>query len=140
MSTTVKKLDVCTLLEELRGRRMTMAVTSFYTCNFIKLIVTGDGTSYKIDQLGDTQNPNLTCYRGSYYRFFHEQNEYPLALRTSLDDNSTPVPGAVDNNTNLGITNDIIYFSPNDDTPDTIYYQCPTNPSMNGTITILNYD
>ena len=140
MSSTVKKFDIHTLNKELRGRGMKLPVTAFYTCNFIKLVVTGDGISYKIDQLGDTQNPNLTCYRGSYYRFFHNQSEYPFALRMSLDDNSTPVPGAVDNNTNLGIIKDIIYFSPNDNTPNTIYYQCPTNPSMYGTITILNYD
>ena len=115
-------------------------ITSFYTVSFIKLIVSSNGTFYNIDQLGDTQNPNLTCYRGTNYRFYHEQDQHPLALRTELNNVHDDVPGAVDNDVKDGITNSIIYFTPNDETPDTIYYQCTVHPNMKGTITILNYE
>lgn len=138
---SVVSMDYDTILKTLNeDNKVTCPVTSYYTISFIKLVVSSDGTSYKIDQLGDTQNPNLTCYRGTNYRFFHEQDQHPLALRTELNNVDDDVPGAVDNDVKDGITNNIIYFTPNDGTPDTIYYQCTVHPNMKGTITVLDYE
>jgi len=137
---SVVSIDAASSLLALGNKEPRLSVTSFYTVSFIKLVVSSDGTSYKIDQLGDTQNPNLTCYRGTNYRFFHEQDQHPLALRIQLNNVDDDVPGAVDNDVKDGITNNIIYFTPNDDTPDTIYYQCTVHPNMKGTITILDYE
>ena len=117
-----------------------LPVRSFYTVSYIRLEVTGQDYYYTIDQLGDTQNPNLTCYRGTNYRFIFNQNEHPFALRLTSNDVNSEIPGAFNNNPNLGITSSAVYFTPNEQTPDTIVYQCTIHPAMSGLITIKNYE
>ena len=92
-----------------------------------------------MDQLGSTNNPNLTCYRGTNYRFVHNQSVHPFALRASSGDSTTEISGTFNNDPSAGVVNDTVYFTPNDSTPDSIVYQCTVHPSMIGTITILNY-
>ena len=114
-------------------------VTSTFQISYIKLEVQAFSFYYRMDQLGSTNNPNLTCYRGTNYRFVHSQAVHPFALRASSGDTTTEISGAFNNDPSAGIMNDTVYFTPNDDTPDTIYYQCTVHASMIGTITILNY-
>ena len=114
-------------------------VTSTFEISYIKLELQAFSFYYRMDQLGSTNNPNLTCYRGTNYRFVHSQAVHPFALRASSGDTTTEISGAFNNDPSAGIMNDTVYFTPNDDTPDTIYYQCTVHASMIGTITILNY-
>lgn len=113
---------------------------TLYTTNFIQLKVSVEGTAYSFDQVG-TNNPTLTCYRETNYDFVMNPSvsSYPFALRTSLNDTITPVSGAYNNYPNTGLSANKIMFTPNKDTPNTIFYQCTNNPSISGRIVITTY-
>ena len=121
------------------GTPFVCKVTSTFEVSYIKLEIQAFSFYYRMDQLGSTNNPNLTCYRGTNYRFVHNQSVHPFALRASSGDTTTQISGTFNNDPSAGIVNDTVYFTPNDDTPDSIVYQCTVHPSMIGTITILNY-
>jgi len=104
----------------------------------ISSALNGGITTYSISQFG-TLNPTLTCYRGTNYDFIIKTPSYPFALRTAAGNTSTSVNGAYNNNLVSGGTGGIIMFTPNDTTPNTIVYQCSSDPTMIGTITIRNY-
>ena len=126
-------------LNEIPGFEVTLPIESTYTINFIKLEIQAFSYYYRMDQLGPTNNPNLTCYRGTNYRFVHNQPVHPFALRASGGDSTTEISGAFNNDPNAGIMNDTIYFTPDENTPDNIVYQCTVHDSMIGNITILDY-
>ena len=114
-------------------------VTSTFEVSYIKLELQAFSFYYRMDQLGSTNNPNLTCYRGTNYRFVHNQPVHPFALRASSGDTTTEISGTFNNDPNAGVMNDVVYFTPDENTPDSIVYQCTVHASMIGTITILNY-
>jgi len=60
---------------------------------------------------------------------------HPLALRNASLDTSS-VAGAYNNDPVNGITSGTIYFTPNNNTPSQIVYQCTIHSSMIGTIII----
>jgi|TARA_A100001015_G_scaffold293947_1_gene371160 hypothetical protein len=126
-------------LNQIPGYEVTLPVESTYTVSYIKLELQAFNFYYRIDQLGLTNNPNLTCYRGTNYRFVHSQAVHPFALRASSGDTTTEISGTFNNDPNAGIMNDVVYFTPDENTPDSIVYQCTVHASMIGTITILDY-
>jgi len=110
-----------------------------YSSSYIPFEITNTGFSYNISQIG-TGNPSLTCFRGTNYDFMVLTPSHPFALRISNGDTSSPVDGAYNNNVAAGITSGRVMFTPNNATPDTIYYQCASHSSMIGTINIKDYN
>jgi len=110
-----------------------------YSSSYIPFEITNTGFSYNISQIG-TGNPSLTCFRGTNYDFIVLTPSHPFALRISNGDTSSPVDGAYNNNVAAGITSGRVMFTPNNATPDTIYYQCASHSSMIGTINIKDYN
>lgn len=108
-----------------------------YSTSFIPLNVSVNNSKYAFDQIG-SNNPSLTCYREANYDFIITETAvgHPFALRTSLGNTHTQVAGAYNNNPLSGINNNRIMFTPNNDTPNEIYYQSTVHPSMSGIIHI----
>lgn len=104
----------------------------------IPLNITSTDGNYNIDQIG-TNNPSMTCYRGTNYDFIINTASHPFALRNNLEDVSTQISGTYNNDTQNGVSNGTIWFTPNDNTPNIIYYQCTIHSNTNGTIYIKNY-
>ena len=104
----------------------------------IPLNVTVIDGNYNINQVG-SNNPSLTCYRGTNYDFIINTSSHPFALRNNLGDVSTQISGTYNNNTLNGVVNKTILFTPNQSTPNILYYQCAIHSNMNGTIYIKNY-
>lgn len=120
-----------------------LATNVLYAASFIPLkvfIVTNSGnSSYTIDQVG-SNNPTLTCYRGTNYDFIaHNIANEPFCLRTELNNTITPVSGTYNNNALNGITIGRIMFTPNEGTPNVIYYQSTNTSSISGRIIIADY-
>ena len=117
----------------------TVTTYAVYAVNFVPLEITNSGLSYNISQFG-TNNPSLTCYRGTNYDFIPiNLTSHPFALRAALGDTSTAITGTFNNNPNTGIVGSRMYFTPQSSTPNTIYYQCTVHSSMSGVISILDY-
>jgi hypothetical protein len=109
-----------------------------FVSNFIPLEVGGVNFYYNISQMG-TNNPPITCYRGMNYDFIlNDVLSYPFALRINDGDTINAVDGAYNNDTLNGNNSGVIMFTPNTFTPSKIIYQCTTNSSMSGIITILD--
>lgn len=101
----------------------------------INFIVTNDvNTAYVIDFVS---NPNLTLIRGNTYTFtLSLTGVYPFYIKTE------PTLGTT-NQYNSGVTNNgasvgTITFTVPQDAPNTLYYVNPTQPSMQGTFTVIN--
>jgi len=109
-----------------------------FVSHSIPITITTSGFSYNLYQIG-TNNPSLSCYRGTNYDFIVNTSSHPFALRASSGDTSTTIEGAYNNNPLNGKANgEVIMFTPNASTPSTLVYQCVLHPSMIGTITILD--
>jgi sugar lactone lactonase YvrE len=109
-----------------------------FTAYSIPIEVTAPALYYNLSQIG-TNNPPLTCYRGTNYDFIINSSSHPFALRVSDGNTSTQISGAYNNDTLNGKSdNEMIMFTPNSSTPSSIVYQCVIHPSMIGTITILD--
>lgn len=104
----------------------------------IPLEVSVSSNAYNINQIG-TNNPTLTCFRGTNYDFVVNTASHPFALRVNLNDTVNEVQGSYNNNPTNGIVNNTIMFTPNNNTPNTIFYQCSIHSNMNGTIYIKDY-
>lgn len=113
---------------------------TLYTANFIPLKVSVEGTAYSFDQVG-TNNPTLTCYRGTNYDFIMTSSvsSYPFAFRANLNNTSASIGGSYNNDANNGLSAGKIMFTPNNSTPNDFYYQCVNNPSISGVVIIKNY-
>jgi len=111
---------------------------ALYSASHIPLEVTNVGMSYNISQIG-TNNPSLTCYRGTNYDFIVLTPSHPFALRISPDNTFLSVSGTYNNNVVSGITSGRVMFTPDSGTPNTIYYQCAIHSGMLGTISIRDY-
>ena len=109
-----------------------------FVSNSIPLEISGFNFYYNISQIG-TNNPPITCYRGMNYDFIlNNVLTYPFALRIDNGDTINAVDGAYNNDTLNGNNSGVIMFTPNTFTPSKIIYQCTTNSSMSGIITILD--
>jgi hypothetical protein len=113
--------------------------SAIYVSYSIPLNVSVLDGKYTISQFG-TNNPSLTCYRGTNYDFIINTSSHPFALRTNLNNTSTVVLSTFNNDPLNGRGNgNVIYFTPGNDTPNIIYYQCTVHPSMSGAIYIKEY-
>jgi len=111
-----------------------------YTAQYVPINVTKNPSdiSFDMGQMG-SNNPILTLYRGTNYNFNVNTGIYAFALRAALNDSSTEITGAYNNNVASGVSNKTILFTPTSATPDIIYYQGPIFPGMNNIINIVNY-
>jgi hypothetical protein len=111
-----------------------------YTAQYVPINVTKNPSniSFDMSQMG-SNNPILTLYRGTNYNFNVNTGIYAFALRAALNDSSTEVTGAYNNDVVSGVSNKTILFTPTSATPDIIYYQGPVYPGMNNIINIVNY-
>ena len=94
---------------------------------------------YRFDQIG-SNCPTLTCYRGTNYDFIIKSNNHPFALRSDLFDLGTHIEGSYNNDPWYGVSDKTIYFTPNEDTPDSFVYTDTLYPSNSGRIEIKNYE
>jgi hypothetical protein len=113
-------------------------VNSTYIASFVPLTVSAPGQYYNISQFG-TNNPTLTCYRGTNYDFILNLGGHPFALRNASGDTTNPVNGTYNNDIVNGKTSGRVLFTPTSGTPNVIFYQCTVHSNMIGTINILNY-
>ena len=114
-----------------------------FAVNYVPIYV-GYNTStskYSFSQFG-SNNPTLTCYRGTNYNFIVDGNvNLPnIAIRNDINDTSTQVVSTFNNDIVSGKRGAIIYFTPVTDTPNTIYYQSVLSNTTSGTIVIKNYE
>ena len=133
------KSRVTTLMSVVSGLAPQIPVQSKYVTHFVPLEVTTSGLNYNISQYSNN-NPTLTCFRGTNYDFIvNGLTSHPFALIAGSLDTVTQISGAYNNDTNNGRTSGRILFTPNQNTPNTIYYQCAVHSSMIGTIYIKDY-
>jgi len=111
-----------------------------YQASYVPINVTKNpgNLAFDMGQMG-TNNPVLTLYRGTNYNFIVNTGIYAFALRAALNDTSTVIAGAYNNDTVSGVTNKTILFTPTSATPNTIYYQGPIYLGMNNVINITDY-
>lgn len=116
-------------------------IAALYVAYFIPLIVTVNGTNYNFDQIGLTNNPELTCYRGTNYDFIINNSISPntFVLRVSANETIQTIPGVFNHTPSTGISIGRIMFTPNDSTQNQICYQNTTTPTMSGRIIIRHY-
>lgn len=115
--------------------------TVLYTTYFIPLVITQNGAYFDIDQVG-TNNPSLTCYRGTNYDFIVKSTlAENFALRLSAADTTTIISGIYNHDPVNGINSGKrIMFTPTSNTPNTIIYQAVAAGARPvGTITIKDY-
>ena len=98
------------------------------------------GGYYTIDGIPGN-NPQITLVRGRTYVFNFEAitSDYPIALRI-VAGNIVPVPGTTGNDPQNGVYGSgaiVTYIVPLD-AQSSIVYQSPSNPTMIGTISIIN--
>jgi len=101
--------------------------------------VTNNGFSaYLFTNAISASNPTLTLVRGVTYTFNVNALGHPFWIKSG----SSKVSGTNDayntNVTNNGTDNGTIIFSPDELTPDNLYYICQNHSTMNGDITIVN--
>jgi hypothetical protein len=118
---------------------------ALYSANSIPLVVDLDPVNndidarYRFDQIG-SNCPTLTCYRGTNYDFIVKTNNHPFALRNDLYDVGNNVEGSYNNDPWYGVSDKTIYFTPNENTPDSFVYTDTLYPSNSGMIEIKNYE
>ena len=118
---------------------------ALYSANSVPLVVDVEPVNnevdarFRFDQIG-SNCPTLTCYRSTNYDFIIRNNNHPFALRIDLYTVGDNVDGTYNNDAMNGITDNVIYFTPNDNTPDLVYYVDTLYPSNSGVIKIKNYE
>lgn len=106
-------------------------------CGNHTFTVTNDGTtSWVID--GVSSNPPLTLCQGSTYIFDINATGHPFAIHldggvTSPTDRYVPLSGMAGQGTDSGQ----LIFTPDGNSPDTLYYQSESDADMTGTITVV---
>jgi hypothetical protein len=112
-------------------------VETYFKSFSIPLLFTNNSSSLSIDQFG-SNNPSFTAFRFRNYDLITDSlsSDLHLALRVYSNNSSTQVTGTFNNNIVTGISGGVILFTPDDNTPNEIIYQCTNNPSISGTIFI----
>ena len=85
---------------------------------------------------GAENDPTIYLTRGQQYKFTNNMNAHPFRIQ-STPNGST---GTQYNNgiTNNDVSNGVLSWDVQFDSPDTLYYQCTSHGSMGGKIIILN--
>jgi len=105
-----------------------------------KYVIESNGvTSYKFinPENGEYENnPTLTLIRGKTYTFSNFTGIHPLRIQEERN-------GVISDQYNNGIKNNdvsngILYWEVQEDTPDVLYYQCLKHLSMGGVINIID--
>ena len=104
--------------------------------------VTANGsTSYRFGTHGNTDNPQITLYRGNTYKFVKDTTSHPFYIMTEPFKTGIAVDGSTsvlyDNGvTNNGVKKGTLTFVVPENAPDTLHYQCGSHSAMNGIIKI----
>lgn len=98
--------------------------------------------AFRFHQLGSTNNPTLTCFRGTNYDFIINTSISlnTFVLRASINDTVTTIPGVYNHTPGTGISIGRVLFTPEAATPNEIYYQSTDMTDISGKIVIKDYE
>jgi hypothetical protein len=97
--------------------------------------------SYKFinNETGDYENnPTLVLIRGKKYTFRNDMNQHPF--RIQIESNGTVSDQYNDGIKNNDVSNGVLVWEVQEDTPDVLYYQCLNHQAMGGVINIIDED
>ena len=84
-----------------------------------------------------TADPTLYLVRGRTYKFVNNMGAHPFQFQTSAGIGGTAYTSGMDNSP---ISNATMTWEIRHDTPNTLYYQCTSHSSMQGTVYVLDKD
>jgi hypothetical protein len=84
-----------------------------------------------------TADPTLYLVRGRTYKFVNNMGAHPFQFQTSAGIGGTAYTSGMDNSP---ISNATMTWEIRHDTPNTLYYQCTSHSSMQGTVYVLDRD
>ena len=94
----------------------------------------GDNFTYVFTPNGFSQNPSINLYRGQTYKFEIDSIGNPFTIKTRRSLNSTYNLSGVTQNVEQGV----VEFTPDENTPNTLYYSSATNLDTGGIINVFD--